>query len=105
MQPVADHWLNRSLSVASSYTLGMGHRADDVYEAGLELDLDERTVVAHRLLATLHSDEGLDQTEADAAWGREIEVRVEQVLGGAIELADFEHVRERAQLRIAGRAT
>ena len=38
--------------------------ADEVYRAGLELDMDERAVVAHSLLASLHPD-GAAQADLD----------------------------------------
>ena len=45
----------------------MGLRADEVYEASLELDLDERTIVAHRLLASLHPEDDAGVPEIDEA--------------------------------------
>jgi hypothetical protein len=76
----------------------MALKADEVYEAGLELDLDERTLVAHRLLASLHPEEGVDQPEVGAAWRDEIGSRVDDILNGKVELGSFEQTRAKARV-------
>lgn len=75
----------------------MALKADEVYEAGLELDLDERTVVAHRLLASLHPEEDADQLAVDAVWREEIGSRVDAILNGKVELGSFEETRAKAR--------
>ncbi len=75
----------------------MAFKADEVYEAGLELELDERTVVAHRLLASLHSEESPDQSEIDADWLEQIGSRVDDIVNGKVELASFEEARAKAR--------
>ena len=75
----------------------MALKADEVYEAGLRLDLDERTVVAHRLLASLHPEEGADQSEVDASWREEVGSRVDEILNGKVELGSFEETRAKAR--------
>lgn len=74
----------------------MAVKADEVYRAGLGLDLDERTVVAHRLLASLHPA-GDPQSAVDDAWRDEIASRVDDVLSGGTELGTFEQTRARAR--------
>lgn len=53
-----------------------------MYQAGLELDLDERTVVAHRLLANLRPEDDASESEIDDAWRDEIGSRVDEILNG-----------------------
>lgn len=73
-------------------------KADEVYRAGLELGLDERAVVAHRLLASLHTDaEGAPQPEADDAWLDEIGTRVDDILNGGVETSTFAQTRAKAR--------
>ncbi len=72
-------------------------RAEDVYQAGLELDLDERTVVAHRLLASLHPADASSAPQIDAQWRDEIGARLDDVLGGRVELVPFEETRARTR--------
>ncbi|MCL2466238.1 MAG: addiction module protein [Micrococcales bacterium] len=64
--------------------------ADAVIEAGLCLDPDQRTVVAHQLLASLHSTDNLsvDQPSVDVAWRTEILRRLDGVLDGTATLLD-----------------
>jgi hypothetical protein len=71
-------------------------KADEVFQAGLELDLDERTLVAHRLLASLHSEDDASQSEVDAAWRDEIGTRVDDILNGGVELGTFQQARDKA---------
>lgn len=75
----------------------MALKADEVYQAGLELDLDERTVVAHRLLASVRPMDEASQSEIDDAWRDEIGSRVDDVLSGGVELNDFEQTRVKAR--------
>jgi putative addiction module component (TIGR02574 family) len=77
----------------------MALRADEVYRAGLELDLDERTVVAHRLLASLEDE--ASPSEIDAAWREEIGSRVDDVLNGRVELVTAEQSRARVKAVLA----
>jgi hypothetical protein len=79
----------------------MALKADEVYEAGLRLDLDERTVVAHRLLASLHPEDSADQSEVDASWHEEIGSRVDEILNGKVELGSFEETRAKARALLA----
>jgi putative addiction module component (TIGR02574 family) len=74
----------------------MALKADDVYQAGLALDLDERAVVAHRLLDSLHPQNDAAQPDVDAAWRDEISVRVDDVLQGRVELLSYDEVRAAA---------
>lgn len=72
-------------------------KADEVYRAGLELDLDERTVVAHRLLASLHPEDEAFPSEIDAAWREEVGSRVDDILNGNVELVSSEQSRARVK--------
>ena len=75
----------------------MALKGDEVYEAGLELDLDDRAVVAHRLLASLHPDGGAEQSEVDPVWRAEIGSRVDDIVNGKVELGSFDETRVKAQ--------
>ena len=79
----------------------MGLKAEQVLEAGLQLDLDERAIVARRLLASLQGEENADQTEVDAAWAEEIGRHVDEILEDKVELVSFEESRERLRARLA----
>lgn len=74
----------------------MALTADEVYQAGLELEPDERTVVVHRLLASLHPEPDESQRDLDAAWRREVSVRLDGILNGRVEAGSFEETRTRA---------
>ena len=84
------------ISVAS-YTGPMALKADEVYEAGLELSRAERAVVAHRLLASLHPEQGADQREVDQVWQAEFGTRVDDILNGKVQLGSFEETRAKAR--------
>ncbi len=71
--------------------------AEEVYKAGLELDLDERTIVAHRLLASLHPADDAPQGDIDAAWRGEIGARIDDILDGKVDLTSFEQTRAKAR--------
>jgi len=75
----------------------MTPKADEVYQAGLELDVDERTAVAHRLLASLHPERDAEEPGVDASWRREIGSRVDDILAGSVELTTFEETRAKAR--------
>ena len=79
------------------YTRYMALKADEVYQAGLALDLDERTLVAHRLLASLHPADDASQSEIDDVWRDEIGSRVDDILHSRVELSTFEQTREKVR--------
>jgi hypothetical protein len=58
--------------------------AATILELGKELDVDERTVVAHKLLATLH-DGGTSQEQVEAAWQAELRRRIDGIESGGVE--------------------
>lgn len=77
-------------------------KADDVYEAGLRLDLQERAAVARCLLASMHTASGADPAEADqsdidARWSEEISSRVDDVMSGKVKLSSFDNARAKAR--------
>ena len=83
-------------------------KADEVYAAGLALDADERTVVAHRLLGSLHDDTNDagghdDQTAVDAAWRDEIDRRLAGVMDGTAVLLDGPASHEAIRAELAAR--
>ena len=82
---------------APPYTRYMALKADEVYQAGLALDLDERTVVAHRLLASLHPEDDPSQSAIDDAWRDEIASRVDDLLSDRVESSTFEQTRDKAR--------
>lgn len=75
----------------------MSAKPEDVYHAGLELNEDERTVVAHRLLASINPDDGTGRVHVDEAWREEIASRLDEIESGAIELSTFAEVRAKAR--------
>lgn len=74
--------------------------ADEVYRAGLELDMDERAVVAHSLLASLHP-EGADQADLDETWKAELRRRILEIEDGSIELVSGEESQDRVRKLLA----
>ncbi len=74
--------------------------ADEVYRAGLELDMDERAVVAHGLLASLHP-EGAAQAELDETWKSELRRRILEIEDGSIELVPGEESQARVRKLLA----
>lgn len=76
--------------------------ASTILEFGKELDLDERTVVAHKLLASLH-DEDPGQAQAGAVWKGELRRRIEDVESGRVELVSHAETVALAREIAAGR--
>ncbi len=76
--------------------------ASTILEFGKELDLDERTVVAHKLLASLH-DEDSDLTRAGAAWKGELRRRIDDIDSGRVELVSHAETVALAREIAAGR--
>lgn len=62
----------------------MGSKLEDYIEAGKRLDPDEREVAA---LALQHVDEA-ERADVDAAWGAEVDRRVQEIMSGEVELVD-----------------
>lgn len=62
----------------------MSDIAATILELGKGLDLDERTVVAHKLLATFH-DVDTTQPDVDAAWKSELRHRIDDIESGRVE--------------------
>lgn len=62
----------------------MGSKLEDYIEAGKRLDPDEREVAA---LALQHVDEA-ERADVDAAWGAEVDRRVQEIMCGEVELVD-----------------
>ena len=82
----------------SLYTQGMTGKPEAVYELGMELDVDERAVVAHKLLASVHGEasDG-DQVDVDAAWMGEIRRRIDEVERGEVQLVSGEESQARVR--------
>ncbi|HET6562015.1 MAG TPA: addiction module protein [Marmoricola sp.] len=76
--------------------------AANILELGMELDLDERTVVAHKLLVSLH-DEDAGQGQAEAAWKGELRRRIDDVESGRVELVSHTETVALAREIAAGR--
>lgn len=72
-------------------------------EAGLELDPDERAVVANVLLKSLHHGSEAEQGEVDEAWSEEISSRLDEVLEGKVQLVDADEHYERLRAEVAAR--
>ncbi len=69
---------------------------------GKELDLDERAVVAHKLLATLH-DESDSRVPVDTAWSDESRRRINDIESGRIEPVSHAETVAMAREIAAGR--
>lgn len=76
----------------------MAGKSEAVYELGLALDVDERTVVAHRLLASVHDEasDG-DLVDVDTAWTDEIRRRIDEVERGEVQLVSGEESQARVR--------
>ncbi|MEJ7832632.1 MAG: hypothetical protein WKF79_06940 [Nocardioides sp.] len=74
----------------------MSLRADEVYRAGLELDMDERAVVAH----SLHP-EGPVQADVDETWKTELRRCILEIEDGSIELVSGEESQGRVRRLLA----
>jgi len=76
--------------------------ASEFYEAGLALPPSVRKDVALRLLESI---EVADQESVDEAWTGEIELRVDDILSGEVEMIPGEQVfTELAERRAAQQA-
>jgi hypothetical protein len=63
--------------------------AGEVYRAGLELDMDERAVVAHGLLASPHPV-GAARADLDEIWKAELRRGILEIEDGSVELVSGE---------------
>lgn len=77
----------------------MTSKLADYIEAGKALDADEREIAA---LALQHVDER-EQAGIDAAWGAEIDRRVDEVVSGEVALLDGEETLASIHKMIAAR--
>ena len=76
----------------------MAGKSEAVYEFGLALDIDERTVVAHRLLASVQDETGdEDQANVDAGWTDEIRRRIDEIERGEVQLVSGEESQARVR--------
>jgi len=79
----------------------MAAQVHEVYQAGLELDLEARAVVAHGLLASVRHDVVSAQPEVEAAWLDEIGSRVKEILDGRVTLVTADESRRRVHELLA----
>ena len=86
----------------SLYIQRMAGKPEAVYELGMELDVDERAVVAHKLLASVDGEasDG-DQVDVDAAWKDEIRRRIDEVERGEVQLVSGEESQARVRALLA----
>ena len=76
----------------------MAGKPEAVYELGMELDVDERAVVAHKLLASVDGEASdADQVDVDAAWMGEIRRRIDEVERGEVQLVSGEESQARVR--------
>jgi putative addiction module component (TIGR02574 family) len=75
-------------------------RADQVFEAALELPTKDRVRLARRLLDTLVVEDD-DDVDVEQAWRKEIERRVREVREGSVELEDTEAVLRELDAELA----
>lgn len=60
--------------------------ATTILELGKGLDPDERTIVAHKLLATLHDNhDTAARRSAEATWNAELRRRIDDIETGRVE--------------------
>ncbi len=71
----------------------------DYIAAGRTLSADEREIAA----LALQQISGTEQAEVDAAWDEEIDLRVDEILTGKVELVDGEETRRLARAMLAAR--
>jgi putative addiction module component (TIGR02574 family) len=76
--------------------------ASEFYEAGMALPPSVRKDLALRLLESI---EVADQESVDGAWTAEIESRVDDILGGKVEMVPHEAVLAELAERRAARHT
>jgi putative addiction module component (TIGR02574 family) len=74
----------------------MATSAKDLYEQSMELDEQERTVLAGLILENL---EPVD-TNVEQAWLQEIEKRVSEMDAGTTELVSWESVRAKLSRKL-----
>lgn len=69
---------------------------EEIVRAALSLPLDERAMIADRLLVSLV---GLSQDEIDASWAGEVERRIREIDEGTVETIDGEMVMQKLRSR------
>ena len=57
----------------------------EISKAALELNVDERTILAHRLADSVHAETGQNISEA---WAKEIRRRLDDVRSGRVKTVD-----------------
>ena len=77
----------------------MTSKLTEYIESGKALDADQREIAA---LALQHVDE-LEQAEVDAAWGEEVDRRVDEVLSGRVQLVSGRETQAMAKAMLAAR--
>jgi len=75
--------------------------AEEIVAAALKLDPEERSEVAHRLIASLdEKEEALPRAEWERLWGEEADRRLQELEDGTVEEIPGEEVmRELRALR------
>lgn len=71
----------------------------DYIAEGRTLSVDEREIAA----LALQQISDTEQVEVDAAWDEEIDLRVDEILTGKVELVDGEETRRMARAMLAAR--
>jgi putative addiction module component (TIGR02574 family) len=75
--------------------------ADELLSDALRLSSEERARLAHELLLSLEEQEA--DPDAEAAWARELERRVQEVASGAVETYDAREAIEEVRARLRER--
>lgn len=75
--------------------MDMNEARQKLFEQALELDVDQREVLATQILLSLPEPD----PEVEAAWKAEIERRVRRIQSGEDETVSWEDVRERLKER------
>jgi putative addiction module component (TIGR02574 family) len=77
---------------------------EDARRLAMELSCDERSKLSEELWWSLHPPaENLPQEEIDAAWGAEIERRIEEIDSGAVKTVSIEETMAELDAQIAAK--
>lgn len=75
----------------------MSQPLERVASEALELPIDQRAALAHRLIASLDSEMEEDPTAIELAWEEEIRRRVDEYRTGAVQLVSSADVFAKAR--------
>ena len=65
--------------------------SDELYNAAMDLSIEERLALANRLFESTHDDE--KEQGSDEAWDAEVKRRLEEIDSGAVTMIPGDQVR------------